>query len=300
VKVKEPMSTIESSGDSALPPRGMGLLWTFALCFVFYVVLIALCIAAVAVYAVWAATQGRPLTMDMDMFAFLLIPQTLAWVATIGLALVWPRQPWRDAVPVWPARPAIAPAIIVTSLGASILLSEIAGWIPMSEAFHRSMMEGFTDGSVIARLLVLVIVAPIAEEVFFRGIVLGQFLRRYTSTQAVWFSAIIFAVFHLNPWQAVVALPLGVWYAWMVLRTGSILPGMLSHMVVNLTAGFLFSPMGEAFGYDQVEFLELSHVPPAMLATGAALVTVGGLVAWRQITSSGSAGNPDTPADVAG
>jgi hypothetical protein len=95
----------------------------------------------------------------------------------------------------------------------------------------------------------VVVVAPVAEELFFRGLLLRGYLARYSVTTAVWVSALLFALFHLNPWQAIVALPLGVAYAWLVLHTGSVLPSMLSHAMVNFSTNFLLQPLAFVLGY---------------------------------------------------
>ncbi|MBK6285444.1 MAG: CPBP family intramembrane metalloprotease [Draconibacterium sp.] len=45
------------------------------------------------------------------------------------------------------------------------------------------------------------VVAPIVEELIFRGLILQGFRRNYTAFTAVFMSALLFALFHLNPWQ---------------------------------------------------------------------------------------------------
>ena len=101
----------------------------------------------------------------------------------------------------------------------------------------------------------------------------------------MWASAILFAMFHLNPWQAVTALPLGIWFAWMVLRTGSVLPGILGHAMVNCTGFFLLGWIAQAWGYSAEEFIELAHLPLSMLAVGGAMTVLGGYILWRQLAS---------------
>jgi membrane protease YdiL (CAAX protease family) len=119
-----------------------------------------------------------------------------------------------------------------------------------------------------------VLVAPLAEEFFFRGLVLRGYLGRYSMTKAAWASAVFFAVFHLNPWQAVVVLLPGLGFTWLFLRTGSLVPGILSHATVNFSVSFLL-----ALGYD----LEASHCPPSLLAIAGAMAGIGGFFLWRQL-----------------
>ena len=140
------------------------------------------------------------------------------------------------------------PALLVASYGATILLLEMAGWIPMPESFRQGMVQQMAQANWLLFLLPVVVVAPVAEELFFRGLLLRGYLARYSVTTAVWASAVLFAVFHLNPWQGIIALPLGLAYAWLVLHTGSVLPSMLSHAMVNFSTNFLLQPLAAVRG----------------------------------------------------
>jgi hypothetical protein len=122
----------------------------------------------------------------------------------------------------------------------------------------------------------------VAEELFFRGLLLRGYAARYGVTTAVWASAVVFAVFHLNPWQGVVALPLGVAYAWLALHTGSVLPSMLSHAMVNFSTNFLLQPLATLLGYTAAELEAAQHFPPEMLGIGAVLA-IAGCVVVRQL-----------------
>lgn len=51
----------------------------------------------------------------------------------------------------------------------------------------------------IERLITLVILAPIFEEIFFRGILLRLFLEYYSLPAAIIFNAVAFTIFHLAP-----------------------------------------------------------------------------------------------------
>ena len=81
-----------------------------------------------------------------------------------------------------------------------------------------------------------VIQAPLTEEVLFRGIIVGGLLACRSKYQAAIWSAILFAVFHMNPWQFPVALILGLVFAWWIIQTGSLLPCILGHALNNFLA----------------------------------------------------------------
>lgn len=88
-------------------------------------------------------------------------------------------------------------------------------------------------------LLVRGVVGPIFEELMFRGWVLFGFMNRYTPRRAIVFSSLIFGLLHLNPVMIAYAFPFGCLCAWMVKRTGSLLPAIVSHIIVNTAAATL-------------------------------------------------------------
>ena len=84
----------------------------------------------------------------------------------------------------------------------------------------------------------------ILEEVAFRGVILTLFLRFYKQPRAVLFSALGFGAFHLSSmlfggdpiWvmgMAVWAVILGLFYAYITLKTDSLLPAILVHYLGN-------------------------------------------------------------------
>ena len=83
----------------------------------------------------------------------------------------------------------------------------------------------------------VILLAPLAEETFFRGMVYRG-LRRWASIwPAVILSAAIFAVSHILPLVMLPIFVLGIGLAWAAERWGSIVPGIVAHMVFN-TFGF--------------------------------------------------------------
>jgi len=84
-----------------------------------------------------------------------------------------------------------------------------------------------------AILIVAVFVAPICEEVFFRGFVFAGLLRGMPLVWAILFSSLIFAVAHFDVGSFVVLFIIGLALAFLRWRTKSIWPGILLHMLNN-------------------------------------------------------------------
>jgi membrane protease YdiL (CAAX protease family) len=80
-------------------------------------------------------------------------------------------------------------------------------------------------------LVALVVIAPIAEELIFRGLCFAS-LGRY----ALPASAALFAVAHGLPVLLVPIFIAGLGIGWLRYRTGSLYPGLAVHMALNATA----------------------------------------------------------------
>lgn len=89
-------------------------------------------------------------------------------------------------------------------------------------------------GSILM-LLYICIIGPILEEFCFRGVIL-KLLQRHGTSFAVLFSAVLFALFHMNLVQFCVPVLLGIFLALLTIRSGSLLPAILAHIVNNTMA----------------------------------------------------------------
>ncbi|MBR4514525.1 MAG: CPBP family intramembrane metalloprotease [Lachnospiraceae bacterium] len=98
-------------------------------------------------------------------------------------------------------------------------------------------------------LLASFIVAPIAEELIFRGVILGYSRQYLPDIAAIFLNALLFAVYHGNLIQGCYAFALGGVLAFIRVKTGSVIPGMLLHMCINTSILFMpkFEEMGEGF-----------------------------------------------------
>ncbi len=212
-----------------------------------------------------------------------LISQLIAWPITMWIALRWARVSAAEAFALksFPLR--ILPALVLVSFGLPILLNEVSGLVPVPDFLVGVLEDLEKSMSNWAGFLSVVVVAPIVEELFFRGQLLVAFRKRYTVTRAVWATALLFALMHLNPWQAISALPLGLLFAWLVLRTGSTMPGLVCHVVVNFLGAVAIMPLGRLFGMQEQNVATVSHLPAPLLAIGAAAALIGGYLLRRQL-----------------
>lgn len=102
------------------------------------------------------------------------------------------------------------------------------------------------------------ILAPLAEEVVFRGAILRTLLGIMSKKNhwvAIMISAAIFGAVHCNQAQFINALLMGLLLGWMYYRTGSLVPGILLHWVNNTMAYVLSNIMPQSDG----KLIDLFH-----------------------------------------
>ncbi len=118
-----------------------------------------------------------------------------------------------------------------------VAIAERCGTAP---AKTHSMLLLFADGNTAAYwrwliVLTTVILAPLAEEIFFRGLVQSM-VRRYTNKP--WFgivaTSLLFAICHYPYWQTFPSLIiLAVFLGYNYERTGRLLPAIVAHAIFN-------------------------------------------------------------------
>ena len=96
-------------------------------------------------------------------------------------------------------------------------------------------------------LLSITLLAPILEELLFRGAIEGELLRRgYNPWTSILLSSFVFGVIPLNPAQIPFAFLIGIMFGWLYYRTGSLLPGIVGHILNNSVAAYNMIRYGNA------------------------------------------------------
>lgn len=86
--------------------------------------------------------------------------------------------------------------------------------------------------TVLTDVVSSVIAAPIAEELFFRGVVLKQ-TSRVSARFGIIFSAVMFGLMHGNPYQFVMATVIGLFFGYITVKTDSLIPSIVCHIAIN-------------------------------------------------------------------
>lgn len=126
---------------------------------------------------------------------------------------------------------AVAYALNLVSLGLMEIVSIFKG--SSVENPLESMLEG---SGVWISALILIIVAPIMEEIIFRGILYKKLIP-YGAKVYIVFSSFVFALFHGNLFQIPYAFALGAIFAYITVITGTIKYSIILHMAINALGG---------------------------------------------------------------
>jgi membrane protease YdiL (CAAX protease family) len=160
---------------------------------------------------------------------------TVAVAVVLMIGAAWSKRPWSEIVPLVKFNPLLLVSLLLAAVGLSILMSDadnLLRWLLPAPEWLMEMMLGLAQ-SGLASFVVLVVVAPLTEEALFRGLMMNGFLSRFSPGKAIVVNAVLFSVFHLNPYQMANAFVLGLLLAWLRVRTGSLLPCILLHAMAN-------------------------------------------------------------------
>lgn len=162
-----------------------------------------------------------------------------------------------------------------------------SGWAKlMSNPALQELAQRLTNETpLLLRLLTLAAIPAVCEELFFRGFLLSALQSRSVKWKSAWLmSSFLFAAFHVIVDQSLTlerfpaTFVLGLVLGWIRISTGSVIPGIVMHIVSN---GLLLSltelqPVLQKLGLDLAVKNE-AHLPAWFLASATGLAIVGAL-----------------------
>ncbi|WP_321478653.1 type II CAAX endopeptidase family protein [uncultured Bacteroides sp.] len=125
----------------------------------------------------------------------------------------------------------------IMALSAIFLIDYLMSFMSWLPDWMEDSFDALQAGSL--GIICIALLGPILEELLFRGAVTKILLQKYTPTKAIFLSALIFGIFHLNPAQIVGAGLMGVILAWIYYKTASLIPCILMHVINNSLSVYL-------------------------------------------------------------
>lgn len=123
-------------------------------------------------------------------------------------------------------------------------------WAETNELFTEHLLVGSNIPLLLLGLLAVGFVPAICEELFFRGLIQRSFEGELAPRTAIWITALLFAVIHMQPVLLIPLTGLGLLLGYLAWRSGSILPAILLHLLFN-TIQFLAANLLSAEGESQ-------------------------------------------------
>jgi uncharacterized protein len=153
-----------------------------------------------------------------------LLPRRLGWSA-VGI---------RRATPEWiGASVLIGLAVIPITMVLVLVLYQVLGLPPENPQLEFIAPEGFSWLGLFVMLLFGGLIAPIAEEVYFRGFLYDWMRARWNPWAGNIVSSILFGVAHLDLVVGLQAFLLGILLAWTYERSRSLWPAVIIHILNN-------------------------------------------------------------------
>ena len=147
------------------------------------------------------------------------------------------RLTWSDAG--WGALGGVA-SLVLAAIAAAITTIFVPDLTSSAADAANELLEGSSRLSVVVFALMVMVGAPIVEEIFFRGLLFASLRKRgLGAVLTIVISALVFAGFHFEPLRFFVLLPTGLVLGWVRWKTGSTGAAIVTHGLLNAPGAVL-------------------------------------------------------------
>ena len=172
--------------------------------------------------AVWLVGDSGMLPMLAIFFTSSLVALALA-TAPLG----------RQALPALGFRPAGYWPVLLGTVGALVVSVAVTQFGIDPQGVREAIKIAREPAQFAASFAIMAILAPLVEELVFRGLLYGWIAGRWGTIAAWLVSSILFAAAHVEPAHAILVLPLGLLFGWLRRRTDSLWPSLVAHAANN-------------------------------------------------------------------
>ena len=162
----------------------------------------------------------------------------------------------------------------------ALSLVEEAGLFSNHFEYMNEILAPISQGSILISMITVGIIAPIAEEFLFRGVIYNTLNKKISIKWTIIIQAILFGVFHGNLVQGTYATLLGLIFGYVTYKTKSLWPAIIMHMANNLTANI-------------VSFVAGDYIGGTLLFIVFAIIGVIGIISLLFLIKNSSTNNED-------
>ena len=155
--------------------------------------------------------------------------------------------------------------ILVMGVAVQLFVSYALELLPIPEDILNEYMQAsapiLQKQNIVLQIIAVAVVAPIAEEVIFRGLILSRFRKAMPAVLAVILSSALFGLVHGQIIWMIYATGMGILFSVVAIREKSIGASVLLHMAINFSALF-------------VDLIPVKGMVMGMLCAGAFVIIV--------------------------
>jgi CAAX protease family protein len=235
-------------GPRGLPAVVWGFWWAIGVYLLGNLVLGQLLVGTIVLTAM-GVDPGEPIEGLPQIAASL--GADLAFLATMLVWLTWQARDWRSRIGVILGRRGVRDAAIGLGLGALVYLGVSLLSVPLLSLFRHGLgssvsppeqiPEGLSTNAKILTAILALVVAPVTEELFYRGILYRGVRDRHGVALGIVVSAVLFGASHVveAPWRDVLYLQTlmvitGAAFATIYERRGNLVADIAAHVAFNV------------------------------------------------------------------
>jgi CAAX protease family protein len=124
-------------------------------------------------------------------------------------------------------------AVEVVAIGHGLAMQSLHLREPVGLSSDVSAVFGGGEVGLLVAAVLVAVVAPLAEELAFRGVIMTSLGRRLGMWPAIGISAVLFAAYHMSVWLFFPMLALGFVLGWLAWARRSLWPAIATHVLYN-------------------------------------------------------------------
>lgn len=153
------------------------------------------------------------------------------------------------------------------------MITTVVGVIKGSSV-DNNLLDYVTESSTFLNFLIMVILAPIAEEYTFRKVIVDRTVHLGQGI-AIAASGLMFGLFHGNLNQFAYAVVLGAFFAFIYIKTGNLKITIAMHAIINFMGGIISGQLFKLIDYQTFITLDISDMDAVLEYLGSGSNALG-------------------------
>lgn len=218
-----------------------GILGALLFSVLYYAVYLVVQVASVYLLAWLAPYPDLVLQMSLE----LTIVGNCLCILVFALIFKFSQAPFSERVYISPFPSRFFLTMIILGISTAFAVALALGMIESSGILPQEWFEvqndtysDVTEASGVLQFFSVGLMAPVLEEILFRGLILGTLKEKMSPWVAIILSSAAFGLAHGTAISFIYATGLGILMGWLFVKFNSVLPSIIFHMAYNCTLAF--------------------------------------------------------------